>query len=184
MFTIMHTLLYPGVLGSLMYAVPDNIASGRMPFEFVQVATVCALFSMFVMDYAHSVTEDNKNDYSYGTFIADLLIVVLLFVAGQRLLGAKIPPDIHPAWFLVGVKIAALCWELLKHGGSHQTPAKRAERGTDFAFLLLYVLVGVVAQGAERSFTSILMILVLFGDAFYYVLYRKIVTRKETRGVA
>lgn len=173
MFTIMHTLLYPGVLGSLMYALPDNIASHRTQFDFTQVATAIALFSMFVMDYAYSVTEDNKNNYSMGTFAADLLIVVLLFVAGQRILGTHIPPDIHPALLLASVKAAALCWEFLKQGGSCRSSENRAKKDTDLAFLLIYIAVALVAQGSEQV-ASDLLILALLGDAFYYVLYRKL----------
>lgn len=173
MFTIMHMLLYPGVLGSLMYAAADNLASHRTQFDGMQVAVAIALFSMFVMDYAYSVTADNENHYSTGTFAADLLIVILLFVAGQRILGTEIPPHIHPAWLLVSVKAAALGWEYLKMDGARRSNEERAKKVTDFVFLLIYAFVAFVARESAQS-APYLLIIALLGDAFCYVLYRKL----------
>lgn len=180
MFTIMHTLLYPGVLGSLMYAAPDNIASGRTPLDLTQVAVACALFLMFIMDYSHSVEKGNEESYSNGTFIADLVIVVLLFIAGQRILGTPVPPDIHPAWLLVGVKVAAVCWEFLKRRDSHQSAVRSVEVLTDLLFLVLYALVGFFAPDSEK-YASFFLIAVLVGDAVSYIVYRKLVPRKADR---
>jgi hypothetical protein len=179
LFTIMHTLLYPGVLGSLMYALPDNIASGRVHYSPEQTGLACALFAMFVMDYAHSVLKENEAAYSYGTFVADLFIVIFLFLAGQRILGTAIFAHVHPAWWLCAMKLASVGWEWLKHpspapsgeAASESQQDKANAMGTDFAFLLVYALVGVGAQISGRPATLALT-LALVADAFYYVAYR------------
>ena len=68
-FEVMHTLLYPGVLGSLMYAYPDNIVSDKACFTWLGAALAGSLFLAFVLDYLHSISRVSKACYSYGTFI-------------------------------------------------------------------------------------------------------------------
>jgi len=176
LFTVMHTLLYPGVLGSLMYALPDNIAAGRVSYDAEQIVLACALFSMFVMDYTHSVLKRNEAAYSHGTFIADLLIVGLLFLAGQRILGTAIPPDVHPAWLLAAMKLAAVSWEWVKHQPAPTAEDRESDAnaiGTDFAFALAYAVAAVASQLPPhlQSVATLLFILALLGDAFFYVAY-------------
>ena len=182
LFTIMHALLYPGVLGSLMYAVPDNLAKNPEAYDLWQIVLACSFFAMFVMDYTHSVSKPNEASYSRGNFAADFIIMVLMFVAGQRILGATLPPAVHPAWLLCAVKAAALAWESLKHPGgaanSGTTPARESTRAkeTDFACMIIYALAAWLTPPAG-TVSDIALAAALLVDAVVYLTY----FRRETK---
>jgi hypothetical protein len=185
-FTVMHTLIYPGVLGSLMYAYPDNIVSGTTTYSLPTALVSLAFFFAFVMDYAHSVASPAKRKYSVTMFSLDVVIVLSLFCAGQKLLGTP-----FLAWASVPVllglgKVAAVLWECA---------AKTREdsaRNTDVVAAIAYFLFALLGPGNEcwpsRNASeaelcagwSHWLAAVLLLDAFSYVIYRKLATANDS----
>jgi len=164
----MHTLLYPGVLGSLMYAYPDNIVSDKACFTWLGAALAGSLFLAFVLDYLHSISRVSKACYSYGTFIADLGLVVLMFIAGQKIMGTRIFPDAGEFWFLGGARACGWLWEHTK-ANQDLTP-----EGVDLLFIFVYVVGGLIAvqigwHGSD-GYKWTLAAVLLF-DALMYLWY-------------
>ena len=191
LYSIMHTLLYPGVLGSLMYALPDNILTkGGTPANAV-ISMALAFFFAFVMDYTHSITPRAKELYCVATFGADFMIFLLLFVAGQRILGTALLLPLATPFFLALAKFAGVAWELAAKAAAKMPPAKPAAAdgsepgmGTDFAFCLIYLALGALSHDSScwRSIdppadcqTGWLwgLTIVLCADALYYLGYRR-----------
>ena len=123
---VMHTLLYPGVLGSLIYAYPDNIVSKKVPFTWVDASLAAALMLAFVFDYLHSISREAKAYYSHGTFIADLCLVVLMFIAGQKILGTPMFPSVQEFWFLGLARAFGWFWEHTRARADGEDPTPRA----------------------------------------------------------
>jgi hypothetical protein len=142
LFAVMYTLLYPGVLGSLMYAYPDNFVSKGAPFTLVGAALAFALFLAFVFDYLHSITEPAKASYSHGTFIADLGLVALMFIAGQKILGTLIFDAAPEFWFLCAARVSGWFWEHMKAGADNEDPTPE---GVDLFFIFVYAIGGLIA---------------------------------------
>ena len=70
---VMNNLLYPAVLGTLIYTGFNEFSGHALWGEEALLAL--ALFVLYVMDYAHSVSEGNRKTYTPGKFLADLVIV-------------------------------------------------------------------------------------------------------------
>jgi hypothetical protein len=175
-----HSLLYPGVLGSLMYALADTRAKSESAFNWssdgLGVLLALALFAAFVADYLHSINDDAKARYSNGTCFADLLIVVLVFIAGQKVLGTPLLPALSEFWFLAGAKLCAVAWEGLTHPAPGNATTADAVTSptpleTDVGFALAYLVIGVLAVSSKTAYHVALM-LVLFADAWWYLAFK------------
>lgn len=184
---VMHTLLYPGVLGSLMYALPDNILKNDSPFTWSRnglgILLALALFAAFVADYLHSISEEAKASYSNGTFWADLVIVALVFIAGQKVLGTKVLPDLSEFWFLAGAKLCAVAWEGLTYQNpmspsTAETAPSPTPIETDVAFALAFLSIGGLILLSKTCYQVALM-LVLFADARWYFGFKGSDKKKE-----
>ena len=184
LFLVMHTLLYPGVLGSLIYAFPDNILSGKTAFTIPGTLVAIGFFFAFSADYLHSISIHAKASYSFGTFIADLAIIVLIFCAGQKILGTALFPSVSELWFLMCAKFFAIVWESVTYKAtSDSAPATNnigartpSPRETDLGFMLAYLLAGLLGYVTESdpsdSWTRWVLAVLLLADAFWYFLYR------------
>lgn len=168
---VMNNLLYPAVLGTLIYTGFNEFSGLLLWGE--QALLALALFVLYVMDYAHSVGNGNKKIYSRGKFWADLVIVACLFIAGNAILGENLFPSVHPAWWLFGTKVAALWWECWGHLGEKWPPRKRVEVETDTAFALLYLIAGIFALNVDVP--TLALAGIIAGDAFYYYRYEALV---------
>ncbi|BAV33647.1 hypothetical protein SCL_1336 [Sulfuricaulis limicola] len=168
---VMNNLLYPAVLGTLIYTGFNEFSGHAIWGE--QAFLALALFVLYVMDYAHSVSEGNRKAYTSGRFLADLVIVACLFIAGNAILGENLFPAVHPAWWLLGTKLAALWWECWGHLREKWPPRKRVEVETDTAFALVYLIVAVGSLNMEIP--ALVLAAVVAADAFYYYQYESLV---------
>ncbi|MCR4345890.1 MAG: hypothetical protein NUV55_01600 [Sulfuricaulis sp.] len=168
---VMNNLLYPAVLGTLIYTGFNEFSDRTIWGEEALLAL--ALFILYVMDYAHSVSDGNRKSYTHGKFWADLVIVSCLFLAGNAILGENIFPSIHPAWWLLGTKAAAIWWESWGHLGEKWPPRKRVEVETDTAFALIYLVAAV--SSLNTSIPTLVLAAAIAADAFYYYRYGSLV---------
>lgn len=168
---VMNNLLYPAVLGTLIYTGFNEFSGHAIWGE--QALLALALFVLYVMDYAHSVSEGNRKTYTSGKFLADLVIVACLFIAGNAILGENLFPAIHPAWWLLGTKVAALWWECWGQLREKWPARKRVEVETDSAFALVYLIVAVGSLNMEIP--ALVLAGVVAADAFYYYQYESLV---------
>jgi hypothetical protein len=168
---VMNNLLYPAVLGTLIYTGFNEFSGHAIWGEEALLAL--ALFVLYVMDYAHSVSEGNRKTYTPGKFLADLVIVACLFIAGNAILGENLFPAVHPAWWLLGTKVAALWWECWEHLRGKWPPRKRVEVETDTAFALLYLIAAIYALYADIP--TLILAGIIAGDAFFYYRYEALV---------
>ena len=178
-FAIMHSLLYPGVLGSLIYALPDNLVSKRIELSNDQLFVAIAFLLLFTIDYAYSITDSSKAAYSRGTFIADLLIVFFLFVVGQKALGTKLFESIEPAFLMVAAKLCAVFWEQVRNqdaaagAGKGLSYESGAEAKTDWACVVVYLVIGGISL-LKPDYSKALLGVALLLDAASYEIYKRL----------
>lgn len=135
---IITGLLYPGLLGSLLYeAVPKVFGSGPGGLPSETIVLVLALLWHYVLDYIYTYDRTPDAPYDWLMFIADALIVVCLYFA----IRYAYSHDTALAWlFMLGTKLAAFMWELAdaRHAGFDQ--AKDRALGSDWLFCWPYLL--------------------------------------------
>jgi hypothetical protein len=76
-FNLVVGLLYPAVLGTIIYNFVDNFDMmniGKYPF-------VALILILYVLDYLYTNTEKIKDDYSWWNAIFDFFIISCSFVA-------------------------------------------------------------------------------------------------------
>lgn len=172
---VVMNLLYPSVLGTLIYTGFDNLAMGSRSIWGSEALLALALFVLYVMDYAHSVREENRKAYSPNKFWTDLVIVACLFFAGKAILGDNIFPSIHPAWWLFGTKAAAITWECWGQRGNKWSIRKRVEVETDTAFALVYLTAAVSSW--ITAIPTLVMAGIIAADAYYYYKYEWLIAQ-------
>jgi len=79
-YWIIMGLLYPGILGALIYELGPHLYSGPWTWKLEQWL-VLALMVHFALDYAYSVDDKSRREYSWCKFPFDLAIVWLLYAA-------------------------------------------------------------------------------------------------------
>ena len=181
LYAAMHTLIYPGVLGSLIYAVPDKMSAGQSySNETLLLGGAFAL--AFAFDYIHSAGERFKNSYTFKLFALDLVIVVMLFGAGQRILGNDIFAFFSVPAMLAISKFAAALWEVCAD------TSEDSARNTDFLLCAVYSGIAVTlaisasqcwnsqAEGYKNCSGNLLIALgiALLADAASFFYYKKV----------
>ena len=111
-------------------------------FTWVGAALAAAFFFAFVLDYLHSISKTARACYSHGTFIADLGLVVLMFIAGQKILGTPIFPSVEEFWFLGAARLCGWFWEHMKADAANVDPTPE---GIDLLFIFVYAIGGLIA---------------------------------------
>jgi len=181
LYAAMHTLVYPGVLGSLLYAVPDNLTKGvKYAPETLWLGSVFAL--AFVFDYIHTVGPRFKDSYSYKLFLLDLVIVAMLFGAGQRILGNTVFVFLSVPTMLAIAKFAAALWEMAAE--TREDSARNTDLLLGFLYVGIAVVMGIsgaqcwtgppVAGTACPTYWSLGLGLTLFADAMSFLYYKKL----------
>lgn len=150
-FQIMTSLLYPAVLGTLIYTFAEKTVPGAR-LEDPLFWGGCSLFALFVFDYAHSLRGDVRASYDGRKFLADLFIVSFLFLAGKAVLKAPVVSGIDYVWWLFFAKLAALIWEYAESkraapGRAGQAASRKLVFGreTDLALGITYLVIGILA---------------------------------------
>lgn len=154
-FQIMTNLLYPAVLGTLIYTFADSTLKPGVCVDDPLFWGGLALFPLFMFDYAHSLREDVRASYDASKFLADLVIVSCLFLAGKAILKAPVFSQVDYVWWLFGAKAAAVIWEQRESksgpAGRKSQPAQAASRlvvfgiETDLALCVAYLVLGILA---------------------------------------
>lgn len=185
LYAVMHTLLYPGVLGSLMYAAPDKMSSGRNPYPSEVLWLAGAFALAFVFDYIHSAGDRFKQSYTYKLFMLDLVIVIMLFGAGQRILGNSVFMWLSVPAMLAIAKFSAALWEI-----AAETKIDSA-RNTDVLFAVIYSGIAIVMMvsgtqcwptprdqpGACTSAATWVLAAALVADALSFLYYKRLARR-------
>jgi hypothetical protein len=110
-FQIMTNLLYPAVLGTLIYTFAQHsLASASLSDPMFMGGL--ALLALFVMDYAHSLRDEVRTTYDGRKFLADFIVVVGLFLAGTAILNQPVFPTVAYVWWLFMAKAAAVAWNV------------------------------------------------------------------------
>jgi hypothetical protein len=150
-FQIMTNLLYPAVLGTLIYTFAERTVPGAH-LDDPLLWGGFALFALFVFDYAHSSREEVRASYDGWKFLADLLIVSFLFLAGKAVLKAPVLPGVDYVWWLFFAKLAAVIWEYRESKQAQPSEAGHAASRklafgieTDWALCIVYLAIGVLA---------------------------------------
>lgn len=137
LFQIMNNLLYPAVLGTLLYTFVDKRIPGMQLFE-PEFIGACALFLLFVFDYAHSSSDEVRSTYDAKKFLFDLLIISFLFLAGKDILNDALLPNIDFVWWLFLSKLAAVFWEISERKDRQKSHAAQVS-ARPFPFPLIYI---------------------------------------------
>lgn len=181
-FQIMTNLLYPAVLGTLIYTFAQHsLASASLSDPMFMGGL--ALLVLFVMDYAHSLRDEVRTTYDGRKFLADFIVVVGLFLAGTAVLNQPVFPTVAYVWWLFMAKAAAVAWERAE--AAHQPKATEAARRmlfgleTDLALLVVYFVLAVVSL-TEATWWQWAVAIAMVVDAVQYFRYG----RKPSRGQA
>jgi hypothetical protein len=175
-FQIMINLLYPAVLGSLIYTFAESAVPGAQ-LDDPLLWGGFSLLALFVFDYAHSSREEVRATYDGWKFLADLLIVSFLFLAGKAVLKSPVLPGIDYVWWLFFAKLAAVIWEFAELRRAQPSQARQAASRkldmafgmeTDFALCIIYLVIGVLALGGVRWWTWAVALAMAFDAVQYY----------------
>jgi hypothetical protein len=171
---VMSSLLYPAVLGTLIYAAFQKFDERPAFFISAQGVLAFALLLHYVLDYVYTVVHERGSSYSLPKFLADFLIVICMFLATQEVLGVRSNPSpLAPVWWMCLTKVFALLWEFGELGlkqwarPKRWSPLKRLAIGTDMAFAAFYVALGL-RFGARQP---LLLAVVVLLDAGGYAVH-------------
>lgn len=179
---IMYGLVYPAVLGSFLYAFWDKAANAAFELARPTPWVGGALFiALFTLDYAYSLARSVQASYSGGEFLADVLIVMLIYLTAQSLFGKEV------AWlagvsvwvYLFAIKLVSSAWELIRlnrarradpggsHGAARPFPVVYIE--TDVALAIAAVVLGALSSVMRESLQFILLAMFFIVDGLSYI---------------
>jgi len=109
-------LLYPAILGSIIFNMFDAFSVQRITGDPARYVLVFLIIVHYVMDYLCTNTEKIRNDYSVPQGICDFLIVALLFISINAAYDVPRfrPLAPHVALLLAGTKLLGVFWELFR----------------------------------------------------------------------
>jgi hypothetical protein len=118
-FWINMGLLYPGISGAVLYEAGPHLFSWPWTWAAPQLLLFVMLLN-FTLDYAYSVDEKSRSDYSWWKIPFDFAIVWLLYAALKSVETADLDLSkvVRVGWLLAVTKVLALCWEAF--GGRHR----------------------------------------------------------------
>lgn len=114
-YQVMTTLLYPGVLGTILYALGDaawGLGWGLFDSITPKGALGLALVLLFTLDYAYTLNDNAQNDYGAWLFLLDICSLVLLFAAGKAILSEPFAASIALPTLMLSVKALAVVYEI------------------------------------------------------------------------
>ena len=155
-------LLYPAVLGSIIYTVLDTFSFENIIAEPVKHITVLLILLQYVFDYLYTNTDEIKTDYSALQGICDFAIVVILFISinaiseNPRFVGYS---SFVPLLLAVS-KFSALSWELFR--GKKNSLAIALFGTFTFLYAVTQLLIGRCPY---------LLLIVLFLDCLAFVAF-------------
>jgi len=168
---VMNHLMYPAVLGTLVYSTLIAITGHGLGFETTLLVVV--FLALFTMDYAHSVDENNLKTYTQDKFWWDLTSVVFLLLAGVSIVGNSALTTIHPAWWLVCAKAVDVLRENVGHVKDPWPTRNRIEVETDAAFFVIYLALALCSL--EFNFSPLLLAVAVAADAYTYARFNSMV---------
>jgi hypothetical protein len=162
----MYNMIYPAILGSILYTVFQLAADRSFQFSNPMPWFAGALFiALFTLDYTYSLARDISTSYSRVAFALDLVVVVLMFVAATAILGKNLLPI--SVWLeLVFLKLVVVVWEVVELRRS-QRPLKHVL--SDFGLLLTYILFTVVFHFSPSSVEWVFMSIIFIADGLFYI---------------
>ena len=109
-------LLYPAILGSIIFNMFDAFSAQRIMGDPIRYVLVFLIIVHYVMDYLCTNTEKIRNNYSVLQAICDFLIVALLFISINAAYGVPRFGSLAPyvALLLAGTKLLGFFWELFR----------------------------------------------------------------------
>lgn len=179
---ILTGLIYPAILGALMYDWLKSIYCAESLFS-ERNFLILSLLVHYTMDFVYTFQGKAREGYTFFKFLLDFLVVIFLYFAIHPFLDTK---DVSPItlsmlgsvgmWLFI-TKICALLWEFseIERGNWCQPEkwltSKPFEIKTDFYFLNMYALFWIGAScfdTKELSFMVVLLSMIVLGDALLY----------------
>jgi len=156
-------LLYPGILGSIIYGLFDNVTKvydSKCYLNVENYIVTILLILVFVFDYLNTDNSEVKESYIRIQGIFDILIVLILFLSVYVALDVLSWGIEYVALLLAASKFFAMLWEIFS------PTRKSCFSGTVyFVFSMLYVF---------ASFNVYLLILILLVDVIVSANFKNI----------
>jgi hypothetical protein len=159
-------LLYPAILGSIIFNMFDAFSVQRITGDPVRYVLVFLILVHYVLDYLCTNTAKIRNDYSVPQGICDFLIVALLFISINAAYDVPRFQPLTPyvALLLAGTKLLGVFWELFR-------------RKKDLLAIKLFGIFFLVYYGVyliTASVQLVLLVVLLIIDIFTYYYFESI----------
>lgn len=177
-FLIMSNLLYPAVLGTVIYTFAEKILDPTDCITATQQLAGLMLITLFIFDYSHTLIEGIRVNYNGRKFFADFVIILCILLAGRAILGKPVPLEANYAWWLFFAKTSAVLWELFDVNGKAMKAASRKLPNNFFGFetdLFLCVVYAAIIGLAycEFRYWEWCAISAMLFDAYQYYQFTK-----------
>jgi hypothetical protein len=176
----MYGLVYPAVLGSLLYLFGEQVAQGTFSLSLPIPWIAGALFiAVFALDYVYSLSRTNQEFYSGFAFSVDALLLVVVYLSAQAIFGTKILSCVSVWFWLLLAKVVSLYQELLltKAATTRDPPEGRAPAqplGQSRSDLMLAFVCGIswaIAAGLPIEWGGLPLVMFLAIDAYFYLVF-------------
>ncbi len=168
--------LYPAVLGAIIYEWFSQAVQPIAPILPLMLGL--AIIMHYCTDYAYSVMALDKKKYNIRAALCDLVIIIALFVANKSIWdGDRITMDFLFI-SMAGTKVGAIFWDLSMYPKLLMPKWDKTFLGI-YGALAICSILGLVLQHKIELFIPqyfyslyiILSILLISGDAAYYIWY-------------
>jgi hypothetical protein len=173
-YQVMTNLLYPAVLGTILYAFGDEAwKQGVRLFTTFRIEPLLALalVVLFTLDYAYTLNDNAQGNYGAWQFSLDCVTLGLLFLAGKAILAVPSQSWLSLPVLLLAVKLLAVLYEIsrLPRTGVSDMVAKAWKNYESDAYLLIAYLSIVSIWLLTPRWWPQLLAIGMFVDAIFYL---------------
>jgi hypothetical protein len=176
---LLYGLVYPAVLGSLLYTTIFDQSFTQSPSrDSLALTCTVLIIALFAVDYVYSYSENNTVDYSVAQFLIDFVIVLLAYVAAVSFTGVEAFEKV-PGWiYLFLAALVSYFLEEARYYGRKKNrfnlspplpKIKRKHANSDFLCAYLYLVFGLLSTLLTSKWSVVPVIAALIVHLIVYI---------------